>query len=255
MTPCDKCGSKSLYRDYDHVHGVCDIVCRICGKRWPVGADPHLSTILRQQQEEKDMEKGPLPAGLREVLQSGKMELENQEILQLLKKEKGPSPEAATSKKPRRRPCSNCGRNLFIVGHDRCFTCDRAAGKLKGEALTAALVEIKRRIDAGEIVRGGVRGPRRKSTAPIVDKSFTPAPTPKVEGTAKKDPASGAIVAGSTLGNSPKVEGLSAALEAVRAEWALPEAIITLVFSEDRDQALYAALLKESIRTRRSVEQ
>ena len=196
------------------------------------------------------MEKGPLPAGLREVLQSGKMELKKQEIHRRLNKGKGPSPEGSPPKKPRRRPCGNCGRNLLIAAHDRCFTCERAAGKLKGEALTAALVEIKRRVDAGEIVRGAVRGPRRKSTALIVDKSFTPAPTPKVEGTAKKDPASGAIDAGSPLGNSPKVEGLSAALESVRAEGASPEATALLVFSEAREQALYSVLLDESVRCR-----
>jgi ribosomal protein S27E len=57
-------------------------------------------------------------------------------------------------KQSRKRPCSNCGRTLFIVGGGRCFTCHKAAGKLQGPALDAALAEVKRRIDAGEICKG-----------------------------------------------------------------------------------------------------
>ena len=82
----------------------------------------------------------------------------------------------STEKKPRLRPCDNCGRNLFIVAHGRCFTCERAAVGYSGDALTAALAEVKRRIDAGEIRKGGP-GRRPKKTD-------TPDAKPKVEGLA-----------------------------------------------------------------------
>jgi hypothetical protein len=101
---------------------------------------------------------------------------------------------------------------------------------------------VKAKVDNGLLKR---RGP-----APAVA-----VVKPKVEGTAKKDPASGAIAAGSPLGKSQKVEGLAAALAAVRAEGASPEATVLLVFSEARDQALYSVLLDESVRCRRTVDQ
>lgn len=192
MTVCDKCGSKSLYRDDDHVNGVWDIACRMCGKRWPAGADPKTSKKLRIQQEEMDMKRGP-----------SKAEPAAAPASDAAKPAEKKTRAQSTEKKPRRRPCDNCGRNLFIVAHGRCFTCERAAVGYSGDALTAALAEFKRRIDAGEIRKGGPGRRAKQIDAPKA------AIKPKVEGSVKTDPGSGAIDAAGTLGPAPKVEGLA----------------------------------------------
>ena len=148
----------------------------------------------------------------------------------------------STEKKPRRRPCDNCGRNLFIVAHGRCFTCERAAKGLSGLALAVALIEVKRRIDAGEIRKGGPGRRAKQIDAPKA------AIKPKVEGSVKTDPGSGAIVSGLKQLLAPKVEGLAF----------LPDS--TLVFSVivnfvDDDQGILDGLQALARKYRRTPDQ
>lgn len=50
--------------------------------------------------------------------------------------------------------CTNCGRPLGLVG-GLCYTCRKTAMGLNGPAKAKAPQAAKRRIDAGEVVRGG----------------------------------------------------------------------------------------------------
>ena len=60
-----------------------------------------------------------------------------------------------TKKTPARETpgCTNCHRPLGLVG-GLCYTCRKTAHGLKGQARAEALQEAKRRIAAGEVVRG-----------------------------------------------------------------------------------------------------
>lgn len=137
---------------------------------------------------------------------------------------------------PKRRPCGNCGRVMNIIGFDLCVMCYRAAHGLTGTARADALAETKRRIDAGEVRRGG-RGLGKAK---------------KVEGEAKEEQKSGAIDAGIQLESKPKVEG-----ELLLAPARVFEgtSVISLDFAGERNRAVYDALLGAATRQRRTPEQ
>ena len=95
--------------------------------------------------------------------------------------------------------CRNCEREMALMQDGMCGGCFNRGKGLSGEEREKALAQAKADFQ-GKGPRGGGRAPRVKSAAPPPRKA-------KVEGTAKKDPASGAIAPGSPLGLSPKVEG------------------------------------------------
>jgi len=60
-----------------------------------------------------------------------------------------------------KKPCSNCGRVMWIVRDDRCSYCSNAAGDLEGDELDKALADAAERVKNGE-VRKGIGGCRKK---------------------------------------------------------------------------------------------
>ena len=66
-----------------------------------------------------------------------------------------------------KKPCANCKRDKSIVAGGHCFLCYKAAKGKSGDELISALTEIKRKIDNGEVNRGGRRErPRKNSASP-----------------------------------------------------------------------------------------
>jgi len=59
--------------------------------------------------------------------------------------------EMADPRFERKRGCSNCLRDKSLQSSCLCYVCQRAASGKKGEERVAALAEVKRKIDAGEI--------------------------------------------------------------------------------------------------------
>jgi hypothetical protein len=213
---CEKCGSQSLYRDDDFVNGVYDIVCRICGKRRPVGAAPAISITMLARREENE-----LLDIIKEGLKMGKT-----------------------------RACRNCGRERQISGDGCCATCYRVGRGLEGEKKAAALAATKARIDSGEVKRRGI--PQASVEIAPAGAPAEAVATPKVVARARKKRESGAIAAGSAPGNIQEVEG---GVQIAAGRVVEGTTVVCLDFATDRDQALYAALLEESTRLRRDLAQ
>ena len=73
--------------------------------------------------------------------------------------------EMADSRFERKRGCSNCRRDKTIVSGGLCIVCMRAARGKTGEERVAALAEVKRKIDSGEIKTR--KGKHNTASAPI----------------------------------------------------------------------------------------
>jgi len=75
-----------------------------------------------------------------------------------------------------KKACANCKRVMSIVKEGRCFICAKAAEGKRDEALVAALVDVRERIQSGNIRRGGSR-PRTEDrpSAPESSKERFPA--------------------------------------------------------------------------------
>lgn len=108
---CPRCGSNGLYRDDDPVTGVMTVACQICGHRIFPGADPELSKAIVKAREERNKEE--------------------EEPMQ-------------------KRGCTNCKRDKATI-RGLCMTCIRGAIGTEGPARVAALAEVKRKIETGEI--------------------------------------------------------------------------------------------------------
>ena len=81
----------------------------------------------------------------------------------------------------RKRGCSNCRRDKTIVSDGLCIVCMRAARGKTGEERVAALAEVKRKIDSGEIKTR--KGKHNAASAPIAPtKPAAPDQPPTPEG-------------------------------------------------------------------------
>jgi len=65
--------------------------------------------------------------------------------------------EIEMARMPRTLGCSNCKRDKLVVGGGLCAVCYRVAAGKAGPTRDAALVEAKRKIDAGEIQTRGTK--------------------------------------------------------------------------------------------------
>ena len=130
------------------------------------------------------------------------------------------------------RPCANCGRELTIVGNGCCFVCYTAGKGLIGPQRDAALAAVKEKIKSGGLRKGGNR--RKPAPAPAAGETKTMSPVKIAE-----------------------VKMHVKALGAKLAPAGVPEGTpaICLCFIEPRDRTLYAAVLNQAERLRRTPEQ
>lgn len=133
---CLRCGSANVHRDDDELIGRASIACFKCGNRQYQGTD-YVGFEMREDGS------SPAPSTNREV-----------DVM------------AAKGN------CSNCGREMTIVGNDRCFVCYTAGKGLVGTPLDAALAAVKEKIASGGLRRGG------RSKAATIPESSSPQTTP-----------------------------------------------------------------------------
>jgi len=159
---CGKCRSKGLYRDDHFSVGDYAIVCPICGNRFYPGAGRLAAGIapVMTNMEAKAAKPAVVVSGHFKQERTANI-LTGQARLAAEKRIKKGEIEMA-SKKP--QPCENCGRIKSIVGGGFCWSCYRAAKGRDGDNRTAALAEIKARINRGEI-KQGVHGKKKTSSA------------------------------------------------------------------------------------------
>lgn len=195
---CGRCGSRSLYTDYDLMTGERCIACMICANRWfpavalvggtrdvvPVEgingkkADRANGAAPRRQHYTPAAEAAPLDQAAR---RTERMENVNQGIgpKLIVVGRTAPKRREDTMAKPNRGKCSNCGREQALVHAGRlCWTCGKAVKTLTGEERTIALADIKRRIEAGEIKPGHRTGIAPKTA---VSASADDAPAPQAQ--------------------------------------------------------------------------
>jgi hypothetical protein len=67
----------------------------------------------------------------------------------------------------RKKGCSNCHRDKYVVSGDLCNVCAKAAAGKTGEEREVALAEAKRKLDAGEIKTRKHRDPRTDPPGPL----------------------------------------------------------------------------------------
>jgi len=174
--PCERCHSKNTYQDHNGVVPV--VACLMCGHR--SGEQIIVSVSDGEKLDRHECDNCGRAMVLRQGLcgtcgraAHGLKGEDREEALDMIKariefddirwgghiragKTKLIDHEKEEPKMPTKKPCSNCGRELGLVGN-LCSTCRKAAkGKLAGEQRDQALAVIKIRIANGEIrARGG----------------------------------------------------------------------------------------------------
>lgn len=157
---CKKCGSWIVRRDYDPVCGVIDIYCVKCGNRFPGGLGFEMAARpVRKKMDGRESVR---------IGKAGEMTDVSNPAPSIKSGKEKPMPKV--SKKT--EGCTNCLRPLGLVG-GLCYTCRKTAQGLKGPARLKALQEAKRRIDAGEVVRGGSARSREKHSDKVFRKILT----------------------------------------------------------------------------------